>query len=72
MWILKGVSLGAGLFFLGSFLFLIMWLRPFASGMAIGLSAIAGITILNPFFWVALVACLALGVSIVGSWPVRA
>ena len=71
MWIIKGISLGAGLFFVGFFVFLVMWMRPFVSGRAIAVSALAGITILNPFFYVALLSCLALGVSIVGSWPVR-
>ena len=71
MWVIKGISLGTALFVTGTVGFLVLWMRPFASGKAIAVSALAGITIQNPLFYVALAACLALGVSLVGSWPVR-
>ncbi len=72
MWILKGSLLGAGLFLVGTVLFLIAVTGPFRANRAIGLSAITGVTIHNPLFWVAFVACLVIGCAIVRSWPVPA
>jgi len=72
MWIAKGLLLGAGFFVAGTFAFLILSnLGPLQTSHATGLSVITGITIHNPLFYVALVACLALGCAVVGSWPVR-
>jgi hypothetical protein len=70
MWILKGTLLGTGLFVVGTVLFLIAMARPFKANRAIGLSAITGITIHNPMFWLAFFASLAIGCAIVRSWPV--
>jgi hypothetical protein len=70
MWILKGTLLGTGLFIVGTVLFLIAVRGPFRTNRAIGLSVITGLTIHNPFFWVAFLASLAIGCAIVGSWPV--
>jgi len=72
MWILKGSLLGTGLFLIGSVLFLIATTGPFRANRAIGLSAITGVTIHNPLFWVAFFASLAIGCAIVGSWHVPA
>jgi hypothetical protein len=44
---------------------------PFSASKATGISALAGMTTSNPFWWTALVACLILGWCIVASWPVR-
>jgi len=71
MWIVKGLLLGTGFFLLGTIAFLILSGGPFQSNHATGLSAITGITIYNPLFYVALVACLTLGCALVGSCPVR-
>ena len=71
MWIVKGLFLGTGFFVAGTFLFLILSGGPIETNHAIGLSAVTGITVYNPLFWLALVACLALGVAVIGSWPVR-
>ena len=71
MWLVKGISLGTGFFVVGTAVFLLMTVfRPISTSKATGLSAITGMTTANPFFWVALVACLMLGVSLVASWPV--
>ncbi len=72
MWILKGSLLGMGLFLVGTILFLIAVIGPFRANRAIGLSAITGITIHNPLFWVAFLASLAIGCAIVRSWPLAA
>jgi hypothetical protein len=72
MWIARGLLLGSGVFVIGTLIFL--WfavLNPARSATATGLSVITGMTIGNPFFWAALVACLVLGVSVMASWPVR-
>jgi hypothetical protein len=73
MWLIKGISLGTGFFVVGTICFLLLTVfRPFSTSKATGLSAIIGMTTGNPFFWMALVACLMLGVCLVASWPVRA
>ena len=69
MWV-KGGFLGLGVFVVGTLVFLLAVFKP-RTNTAIGLSAIAGLTYHNPWFWIALVACLALGLAIIGSWPVR-
>jgi hypothetical protein len=70
MWIIKGISLGTGFFVIGTICFLLLTIF-LSTSKATGLSAITGVTTANPFFWLALVACLMLGVSLVASWPVR-
>jgi hypothetical protein len=71
MWIIRGLLLGFGLFVMGTLVFLKFTVfSPTAHSAATGLSAIQAYTTQNPFFWAALVACLVLGVSIIGSWPV--
>lgn len=70
MWILKGLSLGLAFFVVGTIAFLLMTVMRPRPGVATSLSALQAITINNPGFWVALLACLALGVALVGSWPV--
>ena len=72
MWIVKGASLGAVFFVVGTIVFLFLTVfSPFSASRAIGVSAITGLTTANPFFWTALIACLVLGVCLVASWPVR-
>jgi hypothetical protein len=70
MWILKGTLLGTGLFLVGAVLFLIAVMGPFAANRAIGLSAITGITIHNPMFWVAFFASIVIGCATVRLWQV--
>ena len=71
MWIVKGISLGTGFFVAGTIGFLLLTVfRPLSTSRATGLSAITAMTTANPLFWTALVACLVLGVCLVGSWPV--
>jgi hypothetical protein len=72
MWIVRGLLLGSGLFAMGTLVFLKLTLFGQVHGTtATSLRALQGYTTQNPFFWIALVACLALGVSIIGSLPVR-
>ena len=70
MWMVKGIALGGGIFFVGAIVYLSF---VFFSGPAhaTGLTAIKGMTTANPFFWLALVGCLLIGISAVASWPVR-
>ncbi len=76
MWILKGTLLGLLLFSVGTFLFLIAFLRrlgpilaPAGQHWTFDIGLISRLTIRNNWFWIALVACLALGYAIVASWP---
>ncbi len=72
MWILKGVSLGLLMFSAGTVAFLLLTVfGPIGTSKATGLSALSGMTTANPFWWTALVACVVLGICLVGSWPVR-
>ena len=73
MYIVKGVLLGSGLFVVGVVCYLLLTVfNPIRGTAATGLTAITGVTIQNPFFWIALVSCIALGISLCASWPVRA
>jgi len=71
MWVLKGSALGLAIFFVLSLLFVINAMRPFEAGKATGLSVIAGVTVHNGLWYLALVGSLALGWAILGSWPTR-
>jgi hypothetical protein len=61
MWIANGSLLSTGFFLLGTVFFLIAAARPFRANAAIGLSVITGLTIHNPWFWVAFLASLVIG-----------
>lgn len=76
MWILKGTLLGLLFFVVGMLLFLTAFLRrlgplpaPPGQQWAIDIGVINRLTVNNAWFWVALVACLALGYAIMASWP---
>jgi hypothetical protein len=60
MWILKGISVGLGVFFVGTLIYVINELRPIEAQKATALSAITGPTLYNPWWWMALIAILAL------------
>jgi hypothetical protein len=77
MFILKGVLLGLGLFGICLVIYVIGMTRLMlnntplpAPGTAIGIDFVTMLQH-NPWFLVALVACIMLGLSIVGSWPTR-
>jgi len=72
MWVVKGVLLGLGLFFVGSLIYLASKLRPFEGSKATGISAITALTVYNPFFWIGLAGCLLIGCAVVGFWPAKA
>lgn len=70
MWILKSTFLGLWLFGFGTSLFLYFAVfRPVESNKATAMSAILIYTTQNPWWWVALVACIAIGCGLVRSWP---
>lgn len=71
MWIVKGLALGSTFFVIGTILYIYMAIIRPSQAQATGLSVIQGVTIHNVFFWVALVACLALGICLSASWPTR-
>ena len=70
MWMLKGSFLGLWLFAFGTlgFLYLAIF-RGLHSNTAVGLSVLTYFTTANPWWWVALVSCVALGLALVHSWP---
>jgi hypothetical protein len=73
MWLIKGIFLGFGLFVGGLFLLAVLSVLSAVvrgtvqHGQAIGLSAVFAATIWNPFWYLGLVGCILVGVSIVGS-----
>jgi hypothetical protein len=77
MWIAKGISLGVAIFFFGGIGLAILSVvlgisKVETSHAAIGLSAVAaGVaeTLYSPFFWLALLGCVFLGIAIVRFWP---
>jgi hypothetical protein len=72
MWIVKGLALGSGFFIAGTIVYLLLTVfSPISGARATGSTAITGVTIHNPFFWLALVSCIMLGISLAASWPTR-
>ena len=52
MWIVKGLSLGAAFFVIGTIVFLFLTVfSPISTSKATGMSAITGLTTANPFFF---------------------
>lgn len=75
IWI-KGIILGASLFTIGVFVFLMAALRmrgplfaPPGQAYSIDIRTIASMTTGNVWFWVAGVACIAIGLAVAVSWP---
>jgi uncharacterized membrane protein len=66
MWILKGISLGLGLFFVGSIVYIVDALSPIETNKATGMSVLLALTVWNPWYWVAFVSTLTLS-----CWLVR-
>jgi hypothetical protein len=60
MWMLKGISVGLGVFFIGSLIYVVNKLRPIEENKATGISAITGVTVYSPWWWIAFIATLAL------------
>ena len=71
MWIVKGLALGSTFFVVGTVIFIYLTVIRPSQAQATGLSVIQSVTTQNPFFWVALFACIALGLSLCGSPRVR-
>ena len=77
MFVLKAILVGLGLFGICLLIYVIGMTRfltegtpPPAPGTAIGIDFVTMVQ-RNPWFFVALLACIMLGLSIVGSWPTR-
>jgi hypothetical protein len=76
MRVAKGIFLGLWLFGFGTVIFLLAFLRTLGPLLArhgqqhsIDINIFTRLTIHNYWFWVALVACIAIGCALVGSWP---
>jgi hypothetical protein len=75
MWIVKGVFIGFGLFLAG-LVFVAIVSISFAFGRgqaqaqhATSLSVVYRWTIGNPLFYVGLLGCILIGVTVAGRWP---
>ena len=71
MLLLKGSLFGLATFFVGTIVYTVIALQRESSAKAIGLNVISYMTIYNPYFWAAFVACLVLGCAMVATWPAR-
>ena len=60
MWMLKGISVGLGVFSIGLLIYVGSKLGPIEEHKATALSAITGPTLYNPWWWIALIATIAL------------
>ena len=70
MWLAKGILVGVWLFSFGTLAFLWNVLQPEAT-KAYDPRLLAFFTVSNPSWWLWLVACLALGIAIAHSLPIR-
>ena len=75
MFIVKGLLLGAGLFIIGLIVYTVAYVRTLkfpepVPGQQVGVDLVT-LYQHNPWLLVALIACLALGISIIASWPTR-
>jgi hypothetical protein len=72
MWIAKGALLGIWLFSFGTVAFLYLALyRHLQPQTAVAVDVITHMTTHNVLWWIALAACLAIGLLITRSWPGR-
>jgi len=71
MYIVKGIALGAVMFFVFSVIYLWAWGMLPSSTKAIGVDAIKGIVTHNALYWTAGILMLALGCVIIAIWPVK-
>ena len=67
MWIPKGILLGTAFSFIATVIYLLIYL-PLKPGRAIALSAIRGLTVQSPLYWVAFVVVLALACILMRVW----
>jgi hypothetical protein len=71
MFVLKGILLGAAMFFAFSIVYVWAWFGPFSSKKAIGVAAIHGVITHNVLYWITGILMLALGCVIMANWPHR-
>lgn len=60
MWVLKGLSLGLGLFVVGSIVYIFVRTMPHEQGKATSVGLLLRWTAFNVFYWAAFVATVAL------------
>jgi hypothetical protein len=73
MWIAKGILLGVWLFSFGTiaYLYVVLFRRLPPGPGSIDVRTFAFLTVSNPAWWLALVACLSIALIITHSWPGR-
>jgi hypothetical protein len=72
MWIAKGLFLGIWLFSFGTLAYLYLALyRHLQPNTAVGIDIFYSLLIRNPFWWIGIIACFAIGLLITRSWSGR-
>jgi len=71
MLILKGSLFGLAIFVVGTIAYVVLTLQRESNAGATSLNLIRYLTIYNPYFWAAFVACLVIGCAMVAAWPAR-
>jgi hypothetical protein len=71
MFIIKGLALGAVMFFVFSLIYLWAWGMLPSTHKAVGLMAFKAVVVQNGLYWIACALTLALGCVIVAMWPVK-
>jgi hypothetical protein len=75
MWILKGLLLGLAMFGCGLAIYVPAMMReitkgqPVSPGQSVGVDVLSLYHIFQPWIFIAFVATLALGLSLVACWP---
>jgi hypothetical protein len=71
MFVIKGVALGAVMFFLFSLIYLWAYGMVPTASRAIGITGLKALTVQNTLYWTVAVLMLILGCVIVRMWPVK-
>jgi hypothetical protein len=77
MWIVKGLSLGFGMFVIGFVIYVLAMMRQIAKGSTVAPGGVVGVDMVSlyhsvyPWVYIALVATLALGLALIRCWPQR-
>ncbi|SRR5258706_1106919 len=70
MWIVKGFLLGIWLVSFGTIAYLYLAVfRRLPPGGAVGVSVFTSLIVDNPYWWLSMVACFAIGILVTRSWP---
>ncbi|SRR5713226_4939241 len=73
MWIVKGTLLSIWLFLFGTiaYLYFVLFRKLPPGPGSIDIRTLAVFTVSNPAWWLVLIGCLAFGLAIAYSWPIK-